>query len=204
MRTFVAIEIDDAIRAELANAQKELKRAGAAVRWAKAANVHLTLKFLGEVSDEDVGEATRIIRECAAETAPFDLYVCGVGAFPSLGRPRVLFARAGASPPALEALAGRLNERLAEIGVEPERRRFQAHLTLGRLKGESSLAALADAVSAFADTEFGRMRVEEIVFMMSELRPRGPIYTPLEKATLCGPGTETPDREESDAREKEG
>jgi len=157
------------------------------VRWVAARNIHLTLKFIGEIPDDRSPGVADVIRACAAEARPFSLAVKGVGAFPSLARPGVLFAQAADDPPVLARLAGRLNKKLAQFGAKRENRRFRPHLTIGRAKRGGNLSPLSGIMKQMADREFGNTRVEEIVFMMSDLTPQGPIYTPLGRMPLGRP-----------------
>jgi 2'-5' RNA ligase len=134
MRAFVAIEMTEPIREALAALLVELRRVDAPVKWVEPQNIHLTLKFLGEVPDESVPKAGEILRQCVAGVAPFALEVKGAGGFPNLKRPRVIFVGALDQPPTSAGLAGRLNEQMAALGVEREDRAFQNHITLGRVR----------------------------------------------------------------------
>lgn len=181
MRAFIAIEISDEIRAELARRIESLQRAAGAVKWVEPRNIHMTLKFLGAVADDVVPEVVKKAAECCAETPPCDILVKGAGAFPNLGRPRVIFVDAEDRPPVLAALAARLNEAMCDFGVEPEEREFKTHITLGRVRVPKPAPQLAEKLKALAGVEFGRMRIAEAVFMKSSLTPRGPIYSVVER-----------------------
>lgn len=184
MRLFVAIEMSEPIRRALEQAIDQLRSSRTPVKWVEPQNIHLTLKFLGEVPEARLERARQIVRDCAASAVPFDLIVKGAGAFPDMRRPRVVWAGACDQPPVAAALAAQLNERMEEIGVEREERPFQNHVTLGRMREPRPAPELTEALKAFAQREFGMMRVEQITLMRSDLRREGPLYTPIERAPL--------------------
>jgi len=184
MRAFVAIEIDEPIREALAALISELRALDAPVKWVEPQNIHLTLKFLGSVPDASVPKAIDILRACCQGVSPFQLEVKGAGAFPDLKRPRVLFVSAEDRPPTAADLARRLNEQMAELGVEREDRPFQNHITLGRLKMPRPIPALAQRLEALAARLFGSMTVQRVTLMQSDLRPGGPVYTAVQQIEL--------------------
>ena len=183
IRTFIAVEITDEIRERLRDAQAEMAHAGAAVRWTAPENVHLTLRFLGDIDQAQVTEIAAVMNEAAGEVSPFTLPVRGVGAFPDLRRPHVLWVGITASEP-LATLYEGLDAGLADFDVKQEMRGFTPHLTLGRVRGPSGIERLGEKLAALADEEFGEMTVDEIMLMMSDLTPAGAVYTPLARAAL--------------------
>lgn len=179
IRCFVAVEIEDGIRARLAEIQAELRASGAPVRWSPAENLHVTLKFLGDIDESAVGQACIIVQSVAADCGAFALEFTGLGAFPNLRRPRVVFVHAHDPSGALAQMAERLDREMTAVGVAPEGRPFRSHLTLGRMKGSSHMAALTRAMDRQTDPSYGRQTVEQIVLMRSELRPSGAVYSRL-------------------------
>jgi len=182
MRAFIAVEIAAAIREKLAELIEQLRPHGKEVKWVEAQNIHLTLKFLGDVPDDATPRIVELMRGCLAGATPCALTVKGAGAFPNLRRPRVLFACASDAPPTLAGVADRLNQAMAELGVEKEERAFQNHITLGRVREPRPMDRLAAQLEKQADREFGSMRIDRITLIRSELRRQGPIYTPIEAA----------------------
>ncbi|MBO0863016.1 MAG: RNA 2',3'-cyclic phosphodiesterase [Chloracidobacterium sp.] len=183
MRTFIAIEIPSEIRSALEAFQTELRRAGADVSWTKPENLHLTLKFLGEVDEKRIVEVERACVSSAAEFQPFSLSLNDTGFFPNARQPRVLWAGLSGGVENIGAISNRLEERLALIGFKREEKDFHPHLTVGRLKSNKKareLLALADAYRLPALS----FAVTEIVLMKSELNPAGAKYTPMAKARL--------------------
>jgi len=188
IRTFIAIELDDAIRKQLARTQDELKSAGAQVKWVEPDHVHLTLKFIGEIPPDQLSEVTGILTECCKGVPPIALTVGGVGAFPSPARPQVVWVGAqptdAESADALQRLVEALEQWLETIGVPREDRPFKPHLTIGRTKGPKGGDRLAKAIAEIANRPFGEMLAEEIVLLQSTLSPEGPTYTPLQRVRL--------------------
>ena len=183
MRLFVAVHLPQEIRDGLAAVQERLRRLQADVSWVKPANLHITLKFLGETEPKRLGGIGPVLAEVARGMAPFSLTVAGVGTFG--GRiPRVVWAgvREGAAP--LEALAGAVENGLARAGFPKERRQFTAHFTLGRVRSPRNAEVLLAAIRDESTEPLGVVSVEEFVLMQSRLDPGGSIYTALERFPL--------------------
>lgn len=196
MRAFVAVEMSEPIRRALAGLIEQLQQFHAPVKWVSAENIHLTLKFLGNVPDAAVPQVTDMLIHCCRNVARFQLEIAGVGAFPNLARPRVLFARASDHPPTLAPLARDLNRRMTRAGVPRETRPFKSHLTLGRVRRPQPAPDMAEKLTQLADRPFGAMTVDRVVLMESRLTPTGPIYTPLESVPLATDSPRVSDRRE--------
>lgn len=165
------------MRARLAAAVERLRPLARDVAWVARDNVHLTLKFLGNVPTARLGAVEHALAVVAASQPAFDLVVEGLGAFPSRTRPRVLWAGVSAGAAELTALAARLDEALAGLGFARETRPFAAHATLGRVREPRRQPRLAAALDVSDD--FGRQRVSHVSLMRSQLSPRGARYTEL-------------------------
>lgn len=188
-RCFAALEVAaPSVRRALEGAQAELRRAFGMpdpVKWVPSHQFHFTLKFLGEIPDEAVQRALAALGRAAAVCSPFTLGVAGLGAFPAPERPSVLWAGVTDGREPLAALAASVEREMAAEGFPPERRRFQPHLTLGRVReGARAPAAVAQVLQAAAGRGYGSWRAERIVLFQSELTPRGPIYSVLDAAVL--------------------
>jgi len=183
MRTFIAIELPEEIKAEIAALQDELRRARAEVSWTKPENIHLTLKFLGEVEEQSVDRVTKACVEAARTATPFPLNVEEFGAFPSANHPRVLWVGLGGGVEEARRLQSELDERLAGIGFEKDARAFSPHLTIGRVKSPKGAKALFSRARAYPLPALS-FTIREIVVMRSQLHPAGARYTPLAKAKL--------------------
>jgi RNA 2',3'-cyclic 3'-phosphodiesterase len=183
MRLFVAVHLPQEIRDGLASVQDRLRRAQADVSWVKPANLHITLKFLGETEPKRLERIGSALAEAARSTAPFSLTVAGVGAFG--GRiPRVVWAGVSEGAAPLETLAGAIENGLARVGFPKERRGFTAHFTLGRVRSPRNAEVLLAAIRDEPTGPSGTVFVEQFVLMQSRLDPSGSIYTGLEHFPL--------------------
>jgi RNA 2',3'-cyclic 3'-phosphodiesterase len=172
VRTFVAVFPPPEIRAAaIAGARETVRRLGDRVRWIKPENVHLTLKFLGDVREEALGNLCAPLGEICARHAPFDVGLVGLGAFPSARRARILWVGVGAGSDQLRALAADLDAAFASLGFEREKRSYAPHMTLGRVRGRP---ASFDLPSDAGDHLGFRVRRVELV--ESTLAPEGAVY----------------------------
>lgn len=142
-------------------------------------NLHVTLKFLGAVEEPRMPDVERALGEAAAGVTAFDLTLRGLGAFPSVARPRVIWAGATEGAPALAGVAASVERALSPLGFPTEARPFSAHVTLGRVRTPRRNPKLADALAAAAAIDLARMRVTHLSLMRSDLSPRGARYTEL-------------------------
>ena len=172
------------MRAALGAAIERLRKVAPDVAWVAPANLHLTLKFLGQVDARRLEEIAAGLRGAAAGLTAFDAVMAGLGAFPSASRPRVVWAGVAGGAPGLTELAGRVERACAALGFPPETRPFSPHITLGRVRAPRRDARLADLLAAAARDEFGRSRVEGLALMESELSRRGARYTERASARL--------------------
>jgi 2'-5' RNA ligase len=186
MRCFVALDLPDGVRAALDVTQARLRAAAprADVRWVAPAGVHLTLKFLGEVTDERRDAVRAALEGVTRGAAPIELACAGLGVFPGPARPRVVWAGITGGLPDLGVLAVAVERILEPLGFPPERRPFRGHATLGRVRSPRSVGVLVRALEREARTEFGSWTASEIVLYRSHLRPTGSIYEPLVRLPL--------------------
>jgi 2'-5' RNA ligase len=185
VRTFVAVEIDEAIRRAAASLVDELRTAAADVGWVAPQNMHLTAKFLGDVAADKIPQVCDAVAKAVAEVTPFDLEIRGVGAFPNAARPRTIWIGTGSGESQLDLLAERLEAALVKLGLARENRPFHGHLTLGRVRRPSrALAALTPMLKQRADLSLGQTAVHEVVVFSSQLQRGGPIYEALSRASL--------------------
>jgi len=170
------------VRACLAEAAEGLRLLAPGVAWVTRENLHLTLKFLGNVETPRLAEVEGALAAAAAARPTYELDVRGLGAFPTRTRARVLWAGVGAGADETAALAAGVDAALAALGFAREGRDFAAHITLGRVREPRANPRLAEALDAGA--AFGRQRVGRIALMRSELSPRGARYTELASLSL--------------------
>ncbi len=183
IRCFVAIEIDDAIKSELSSVIEELKPFGTGIRWVRPENLHLTLKFLGEVSEERIPKIEKVLEVVAAQSRPFSLRVRGTGTFPEKKRPRVIWAGIEDSEKLFQ-LQKAIEKALSGLGFKEEQREFTGHITLGRVKEFLDQQRLLSILLRFKEKEFGIINVKEFSLMKSELRPDGARYERIRRYML--------------------
>jgi len=175
--------LPDDVRQRLATAIERLRPHAADVAWVAPANLHVTLKFLGQVDEARVPALSDALGAAVADRPALDVVVRGLGAFPSATRPRVLWAGLDDPTGAMTALAERVDGCCGRLGFPTESRAFTAHVTLGRVREPRRQPALPDALAR--PSEFGRLRVERVSLMRSELSPRGARYSELFGAPLA-------------------
>jgi 2'-5' RNA ligase len=184
-RTFVAVETSGPIRARAGELIAALMGTRADVKWVELHNLHLTLKFLGEVHEREIAQVCQAVARGAAEVEPFELEVRGAGAFPTAARPRTIWLGAGAGAEPMVVLHDHVEAALAELGYREEHRRFQTHLTIGRVRGSGpGIAELGQLLVEQADFVVGRMAVKKVTVFCSTLTSTGPIYEVLGTARL--------------------
>src|SRR5262249_31476646 len=148
----------------------------AQVSWVRPSNVHLTLKFLGGVSQEKIEPLSEAVERASRNIPTFELEVGGTGCFPSVRSPRVLWVGLGSLPDPLVNLYDNLEQEVAALGFEREKRRFAPHLTIGRLRSPRNGAELAQKLIEIG-FEPQSFLAREVIVMRSQLKPTGSIYT---------------------------
>jgi len=186
IRTFIAIELPAAVIQQAEAIQGQLKRSGLRLRWVRAQHMHLTLRFLGEIAPERSVEAIAAMQRSVGEIRPLELYVQGLGVFPGIRNARVLWMGLGGQTDALAALRQGLEDVLAEKAFVRDNKPFKGHLTLARIKETIEARRLQQAIETCAVFTPVRFLAEEIVLFRSDLRPGGPIYTPLARVGFGG------------------
>ncbi len=183
IRSFICIDVPQQVKARIEDVQAKLRRLPADVSWTRPANVHLTLKFLGEVEEERLPALGEVLQEIARGHEPFELVTDRGGVFPTAARPRVLWIGVQDEQGRLRALVTDLEEAFSAQGFAREARPFTAHLTIGRIRSERSAREVARLL---LEEDFPRYRflVTHLILMRSDLRPEGALYTPLHIASL--------------------
>jgi len=184
IRTFIAITIPEDVRRKLVEAQDALRRTGADFKWVEPENLHLTVKFLGGVPSDRLPAVVRALQQAATGIPPFSVSLEGIGAFPDMSRPRVIWAGAVEGEKDAVALWRQVEDSMASVGFPPDERPFTLHLTLGRQRSPHRLAAAVEAARAWQHSHFGRFTVSSLTVFRSDLRPAGPVYTPIATVVL--------------------
>jgi 2'-5' RNA ligase len=185
VRAFVAVQVSDQVRETITAIENDLRRVGADVKWVEPHNLHLTLKFLGDTATEKLEGLCAALREAVQGAAAFDLTLAGAGTFPPGRRSvRVVWIGSAEGREALAELARRVEDACASQGFEKEQRPFSPHLTIGRVRKESR--RLAELAAAVSEVRFNplKLRIDRLNLIRSELSPKGPTYTVLERFSL--------------------
>lgn len=187
LRAFIAVEIPAEIRQSIYGATARLRdQTGPLVRWVPIENMHITLKFLGHISPANVDLLSQMIRAEAGLFPCFDFSLSGLGSFPSLKRPRVIYIGIQA-PATLDALHRGIESASHRLGYESEERGFSPHLTIGRVKQNVNSSEQQTIRRALEDSKIdslGTTRVDSVHLYKSELKPTGSVYTRLYSAPL--------------------
>ena len=185
IRTFVAIDVPAGVRESIGGFQAGLKRHDADVKWVRPESIHITLKFLGDVAGGRIGEMANALRGAVEGASPFRVSVEGTGVFPGGQKPRVLWIGVKEGAEALSVLASHVDAALSGLGFDREKRKYSAHLTIGRVRSPKGIQPVVEAMQSAA-FEAGVIEAEEIVLMKSDLQPMGAVYTALERIKLRG------------------
>lgn len=182
LRAFIALELSQEIKQAIADYVAPLRALDNGLSWTKAENVHLTLKFLGDVPKPQIEKVAAALREVCASFAPIAAEIIGSGVFPNEHRARVLWIGMKESTGKLVELAQRIENECRRLGFEKEERTFSPHLTIGRVKEGKA----ANLVKALREQPFPARQIvlEECTLMKSELHAKGSIYTALEKVAF--------------------
>jgi 2'-5' RNA ligase len=178
LRLFIAARPSDAVRRGLSDLLSKLGSRGDGVKWVRGDSVHLTLKFLGNADEAMVGAIGDAAARCTRGVGSIPLSVGGVGAFPDMRRPRVVWVGLGGQIGRLAELSGALEDACFELGFKKEGRPFRPHLTLGRVKDRLSVEAIK-RIEQSKDVILGDMVVDGIELIKSDLFPSGAVYTTL-------------------------
>lgn len=181
IRAFIAIELPDAVKDSLFAIRERLRPAEHPyVKWVAPEGIHLTLKFLGNIDQDLVPQITEAIARVAQDVSPFQIQIGGLGAFPNMGRPQVIWVAIEGEVERLITLHRGIDQALVPLGFAPESRSLSPHLTLGRLRERASSGERKRIGGLMMATEFEHgsiMEVSEISLMKSRLTPQGAIYS---------------------------
>lgn len=180
IRSFIAFDVnDESVRKRMADMQSLLVGTRANLKLVKPQNIHVTLRFLGNITPNMV---ERIFEEMnRVQFKPFDVKISGLGAFPHLRYPRVVWTGITEGADQLRDVFSQLEPRLRNLGFAPDTKGFSPHLTIARVKGGRNKAELVEFINENADCEFGTIKADCLKLKRSDLTPRGPIYSVLKE-----------------------
>ncbi len=183
-RTFVGVKIDAAV-GRSAEIIRAFQAVPTDVKWVEPHNLHITLKFLGDVEAAEIHRVCETVQRAVADVSPFRFELRGAGAFPSVRRPRTIWLGAAAGEREMVELAKIVEKKLQKLGFPREGRRFQPHLTIGRIRrGGKPSESFCDLLAENSDVEVGAIPVDEVFVFSSTLTPSGPAYDVLARAPL--------------------
>jgi len=186
IRAFIAVDLDDPVIEKVCNVVEILKPRITGIRWLRKENLHLTLKFLGNIAESQVEPITAALRHPLGLFSPCTISAKGLGVFPDFRRPKILWV--GLTGDQLVQLAAEIESALMPLGFTPENRAFTPHLTIGRWReGSRPAKNLRQEIDSLNDFEFGACAVRQIVLFQSVLKPEGASYSELRTIQL---GTE--------------
>jgi 2'-5' RNA ligase len=183
MRLFIAFPLEASVKDELAKILADFKPKSDAVKWVERNNLHLTSRFLGETHQDEVPKIEERLDGIAAKYEPFDSVMTRIGGFPNLRRPRVIWVGMEKNVDFMTKIATHVELAMQDIGFEAETKRFQAHLTLGRVKDPRRLEELTGYLQDYRFDPIP-IRFDRLVLFKSTLTRTGPIYDRLHEAVL--------------------
>ena len=197
MRAFLALSLPDDVRQSLASLQRELAASEADVKWVEPSNLHVTLKFLDEISEAQRQTVEALLVRMAGREEPFGLGLGGVGAFPSIESPRVVWVGLTEGKERVSRLAEQIEQESSAILLRREDHPFSPHLTLGRVRSPRGRAVLTQHLRTTSWQPPPPWNVSTLTLYQSLLSPAGPHYTVLADVPLTGGDTGGANREPS-------
>jgi 2'-5' RNA ligase len=186
IRTFLALDLDESIRQRLADVAASLPQQRSKIRWTPPENLHLTVKFLGNVAKRRAARVCELVEETCRAIAPLDFQVRGLRCIPAGGRVKMIWANVQEPTGKLQEAQGLLESALTSLRFPREKRQFVPHVTLARIKATEDSPGLRAAAARHAETDFGVQHAVEVVTYGSKLTPTGAVYDPLGRAPLAG------------------
>ncbi len=184
IRTFIAIELPEDVKAAIAAAQRGFIESNLPFKWVKPKSMHLTLKFLGNVFESNIDEIHKVMAQCTAGFSPMAFSAHGFGVFPGFKKPRVLWTGMRGDTRGLVRLASDLEQGLEGLGFPREKRRYSAHITLGRAKGRVNAASVMSAIEKAGEFSTPEFQASCVNLYKSDLTPSGAVYTKMAQAIL--------------------
>lgn len=178
IRAFIAFDLSDEVKEELSHLQNELKKVDADVKWIEPKNIHLTLKFLGNVEEPKTKDIKKVLDDIASHNKKFEITISGLGAFPDIYKMSVIWVGIEKGDSEAKRIAGLIEDALVKMDFPKESRAFRSHFTLGRLKTPRNKVGLSDKMS-YLRVQPKSCLIDSIILMQSTLTSHGSIYTPL-------------------------
>jgi 2'-5' RNA ligase len=184
LRLFIAIEIEKKIKERILEFFNHLKETDTYIRWVAYENLHVTVKFIGEVDPTILPPLVKSLKSVASHFKPFRIQIENVAVFPTARKPRILFVGLGDKENNLVNIFEEIETQIEEFGIKRELRRYVGHITIGRIKSQKNIHKLFELLPSCSDRFFGQETVNHFSLKQSELTPKGPIYSTLNRFTL--------------------
>lgn len=179
IRAFIAIEISPPSKLKISEFINQLKRSESDVKWVNDTQMHLTLKFLGNIEQDKIPEISGALKDIASKAVVFQIIFSGIEAFPDINRPRVIWLGIEKGADNLKKLAGHIEDKMKNLGFAKEGRCYKAHLTLGRVRSLKNIGALTSMISKTELDYRKEITIDKLTLFQSTLTQKGVIYTPL-------------------------
>lgn len=189
IRAFLAIELNQQIRSALQDFQDRIRNHLPPISWIKPESMHVTVRFLGDIEEVQVAPIHQAVEQALEEISSFSLHIKGIGGFPNLTLPRVLWAGVSGQVDELQILVSNVEHALGSLGFSSESKSFRGHLSLARIKQRSREVGMALHRSQVLGTmpHFGTLTVQQLCLFKSELKPSGAVYHRLWEVHLKEP-----------------
>ena len=184
IRTFIALELPPSLISLLAKVQEDLQSMGLRAKWVRPENIHLTLKFLGNTNSVDIDKIGGAMVDAVGKINTFNLVAEGIGVFPGIKRPRVIWVGLKGQIQLLFAMQRLLEDNLAALGYKKEKRPFKGHLTLGRFKQSVNPNTIRRVLQELGDLTIEEFTARRVIFYKSDLKPTGAVYSQLQRASF--------------------
>ncbi len=186
MRTFIAVALQDhiidAVNKFLLKTTQEVKNNK--ISWVKKENLHITIKFLGEIKENQVEIVEKVLSEVAKYIKSFEVEVKEMGVFPNINSPRVIWIGIKDETKSLSSIANFVEEKLSQFDFPKENKEFTAHLTIGRVKKLTDINEIKTYIEKYKNIDLGKNKIDNITFFQSILHPQGPQYIVIKKFSL--------------------
>lgn len=184
IRTFISVELPQEIHHSLKRTQDLLRESMPDVRWTKSSNIHLTLKFLGDVEVSRTDSINEALTDIAGRFPPFTMTLTGIGAFPNSRNPRIIWVGLENGADELIGIAKQIEGAMKKLGFPREKRPFRPHLTVGRIRRLEHPALMTESLEQCSVGKLGEFTLQRVSHIKSQLDPGGSIYTTLFEAPL--------------------
>lgn len=181
IRAFIAVEIDPQTKQKISDLISSLKKSEADVKWINEEQMHLTLKFLGNIEQNKVQEISNALKSIADNFKPFSISLSNIGGFPNLNHPRVIWLGIDKGADTVKTLAEKIESGLEKLGFRKESREFKAHLTLGRIRSSKNMPNLTKLLKETTFSSENDVNITELILFQSALTSKGATYTVLSK-----------------------